>query len=211
MPQAQDPDGGRAVATSKIGAKASPRARKPKRAAKVAKKTATQGTEKNSRATAKKPAEKATKKSVKRVARKARLKRATWKRAATAVKPRATVAKPRAPASAAKPAAPTPVASRAAQALVGKTVVRLKELLRANDQITTGSRAELVERILDRVAHGNLPRCPTCGLGRLRESGRGGYYCPGGYDDDEYVECNFVAEPSAVARTAWQYGTPGVV
>ncbi len=82
-------------------------------------------------------------------------------------------------------------------------------MLRANDQITGGTRNELVDRIVDRVEHGNLPRCPQCFVGRLRVRADGSFSCPGGYDDDEYQECNYHAAAGAVERPAWQEQIPG--
>ena len=91
------------------------------------------------------------------------------------------------------------------------TISQLKELLRKNDQLTGGIKPDLVARVLDRVENGNLPRCPQCYLGHLRLRSDGGFTCPGGYDDDEYKECNFTAAPGAVERPAWDFHTAGVV
>ena len=75
--------------------------------------------------------------------------------------------------------------------------------------LVCGNKADLVERCVDRKLYGNLPRCPECGIGKLkvtypREFGHGGmgtFTCPGGYDDDAYVRCGFRA--SQVERPAW--------
>jgi len=69
----------------------------------------------------------------------------------------------------------------------------LKDLLRHNDQLLSGKKAELVDRVVDRYEHGNLPRCPSCGIGRLKPTGQSGtrFVCPGGYDDDKYTHCFF--------------------
>ena len=82
-------------------------------------------------------------------------------------------------------------------------------MLRTNDQLTGGTKTELVDRILDRVEQGNLPRCPQCFLGRLRVHTNGTFSCPGGYDDDEYQACDFVAV--TIERPPWQFETPGLV
>ena len=94
-------------------------------------------------------------------------------------------------------------------ALNDRTIPELKAMLKRNEQITTGTKAKLVKRIMECIAHGNFPRCPECGLGRLKSSREYGFRCPGGYDDDEYVFCGFAAAADEVERPAWQYETPG--
>jgi len=90
-----------------------------------------------------------------------------------------------------------------------KSIADLKALLRTNDQVTTGTKTELVARVLDRVENGNLPRCPKCFIGRLRVTAEG-FNCPGGYDDDEYMACDFTATAAEVTRPEWQFGTAGL-
>jgi len=85
----------------------------------------------------------------------------------------------------------------------------LKQCLRANDQLLSGNKADLVERCVDRKVYGNLPRCPQCGIGRLKcsysrkygHSGNGLFTCPGGYDDDEYKRCSY--RSATAVRPAW--------
>jgi len=86
-------------------------------------------------------------------------------------------------------------------ALSGMKIGDLKGLLRANDQVVTGSRDELVSRIRDCVKNGCLPRCPKCFGGRLRQRGNG-YYCPGSYEDDKFVPCSYKARDCA--RVPWK-------
>jgi Histone H1-like nucleoprotein HC2/PADR1 (NUC008) domain len=159
----------------------------------------------------------------KAVAKKAVAKKAVAKKAVKAVAKKKPVAKKAAPKKAAPkkvakvakpkkvvtpPPPPTPRDLRKA-ALTSKTVKELKAMLRANDQVTGGTRGELLDRILDCVEHGNLPRCPQCFLGRLRVRADGSFSCPGGYDDDEYKECSFHAPAGAVVRPPWQVQIPG--
>lgn len=69
--------------------------------------------------------------------------------------------------------------------------------------------AQLVERCVDRKVYGVLPRCPMCGIGRLKvaypralgHGGMGTFTCPGGYDDDEYKRCSYRA--TTAERPAW--------
>lgn len=74
--------------------------------------------------------------------------------------------------------------------LATKSLAALKAMLRRNDQLVTGTRVELIERVIDRVTHGNLPRCPQCFWGRMRLNRDASMTCPGGYDD-EYKACGF--------------------
>lgn len=145
-------------------------------------------------------------------------KKAPPKKRVAAKKPVAKKAPPKKPAkkkSVAKKAQPTAATTALRQqrqaALAAKSVAELKAMLRNNDQLTTGSKPELMERVLDRVENGNLPRCPECYLGRLRVDRKGAFSCPGGYDDDEYKACGFTATASEVTRPTWQFETAGVV
>ena len=91
----------------------------------------------------------------------------------------------------------------------GLPIEQLKGCLRANQQLLSGNKADLVERCVDRKLYGNLPRCPQCGLGRLKvvyasllgHGGQGAFTCPGGYDDDEYVRCSYRAQ--SAERPPW--------
>ena len=107
--------------------------------------------------------------------------------------------------------APPSIETQRKAALAAKTIPELKALLRANDQLTGGTKGELVSRALDCVEHGNLPRCPQCFLGRLRVRADGSFSCPGGYDDDEYKACGYVAPKGSLERPPWQFETAGIV
>ena len=90
------------------------------------------------------------------------------------------------------------------------TLPELKRMLKLNEQITTGTKGKVVKRILDCIENGCLPRCPQCGLGRLKVASHG-FRCPGGYDDDEYMYCGFAANENEIERPVWQFTTPGLV
>ena len=94
--------------------------------------------------------------------------------------------------------------------LASKPLIYLKALLRKNDQLVTGTRAELVARVIDRVTHGNLPRCPQCFLGRMKMQQDGTMACPGGYDDDEYKACGYLALTGSIERPAWRFEVVGL-
>ena len=48
------------------------------------------------------------------------------------------------------------------------TLLELKQLLEANDQLKGGTKAVLVARCADGKLYGGLPRCPQCGGGKLK-------------------------------------------
>mmetsp|Transcript_18825 Transcript_18825/g.59197 ORF Transcript_18825/g.59197 Transcript_18825/m.59197 type:complete len:241 (+) Transcript_18825:54-776(+) len=81
------------------------------------------------------------------------------------------------------------------------TAAKLKELLRLNDQVVTGTKAQLVARAADGKAFGALPRCPKCSGGRIRHEA-GVYKCPGYMDDEEFMPCDYQSE--AVDRLPWK-------
>jgi len=82
------------------------------------------------------------------------------------------------------------------------SVPELKERLRANDQLLKGNRNDLAERIADCILNGGMPRCPKCFGGKLKIGSGGSYFCPGSYDDDQFVHCNFVSKD--VVRAKWK-------
>eukprot|EP00924_Labyrinthula_sp_SR-Ha-C_P016705 maker-scaffold_6-snap-gene-12.6-mRNA-1 protein AED:0.01 eAED:0.01 QI:118/1/1/1/0.5/0.33/3/175/428 len=80
----------------------------------------------------------------------------------------------------------------------------LKDHLRANAQPLGGVKRDLIERCVDGETNGALPRCPTCGEGKLKLEG-GNVSCSGYYDEDSQMRlrCGFVAPISEVARGPW--------
>lgn len=84
---------------------------------------------------------------------------------------------------------------------VGLKVKELQEVLRANKQLVSGNKGELVARCVDGERNGALPGCPSCRaaleeveengqaktLGRdppiLKKSIEGGYHCLGHYNE----------------------------
>ena len=97
-----------------------------------------------------------------------------------------------------------------------------------NDQVTTGSKADLVDRCVDRYLHGNMPHCPECDGGRL-QYGRNGCtpttalvalalcrlqltyhcpradYCPGFWNKSEsrFEPC-FYTSNTPIKRSPWR-------
>jgi len=88
---------------------------------------------------------------------------------------------------------------------------KLKELCRLNDYKVTGTKKELVERVVDGMMYGAIPRCPKCNAGYLRVKfkgskfgldGQGQFSCPGHFDDSDFVSCDFESE--SVERVPWK-------
>jgi len=75
----------------------------------------------------------------------------------------------------------------------------------------SGTKGELVDRVVDGQMYGALPRCPQCGGGILRvtypsnfgHNGQGNVKCPGYFDDTDYVNCSY--RPTAVQRESWKF------
>jgi len=81
------------------------------------------------------------------------------------------------------------------------SVATLKDLLKMNDQSSSGSKQDLLEKVADGMLNGALPRCPKCGGGRLKVLGNM-YICPGFMEDDEFKDCDFTSMD--IKRTAWK-------
>jgi hypothetical protein len=110
-------------------------------------------------------------------------------------------------------------------ALETLSVNELRERLKDNDQIATGNRAQLCERIREAITRGAMPRCPKCQGGRIRraETDASGkiiprkgstkhsmrYECPGSFDDDRFVRCSFAA--NTITRVPWVVASDGVI
>ena len=68
----------------------------------------------------------------------------------------------------------------------------------------SGTKKELVARIKLCLADGCLPRCPSCGGGKLKAIGGGMLKCPGYHDDDHFRNCGYKEKSGTTARPAWQ-------
>ena len=105
----------------------------------------------------------------------------------------------------------TPVKSKYAS----MSVPALKAVLKANKQLVSGNKDELIDRCLDGELYGALPKCPRCESAVLRidtnkpyVNGVGTLKCPGYWDADlgARMTCSFVSvngEPE-VKRPAWK-------
>ena len=81
----------------------------------------------------------------------------------------------------------------------------LKQICRKNDQKTTGTKAELVERVADGRVLGAIPKCGACGGGKLRFNAKNGVYaCPGYMEDDTFVHCSKTFVMGEIARKPWR-------
>ena len=64
--------------------------------------------------------------------------------------------------------------------LQSKTIDQLKKELKVNDQPMSGTKPELVSKVADGKVLGQIPKCLTCGGGKLRfNHDNGTYKCPG--------------------------------
>jgi len=78
----------------------------------------------------------------------------------------------------------------------------LQSMLTLNNQKKTGTKEELVNRCVDGILRGALPRCPLCQIGHLWYAG-GKYRCNGSYDRTQggKLPCSF--EANNVQRGSW--------
>jgi hypothetical protein len=80
----------------------------------------------------------------------------------------------------------------------------LKEILKKNDQATTGAKKDLAAKVADGRTLGKIPRCPRCFGGRPKfESEKGIYRCPGYRDDEDFKFCNKKYSLEELPREAW--------
>jgi len=84
-----------------------------------------------------------------------------------------------------------------------KNVVQLKEILKMNDQIQSGKKSELINRVAEGKILGAIPRCPTCSDAFLSFNPATGIYaCKGSYSDGAVKKCSF--KSSDVVRRPWK-------
>lgn len=91
-----------------------------------------------------------------------------------------------------------------------KSIAELKDTCALNGQLKGGNKQELVDRCVDGLLYGALPKCTLCGGGLLRvvypskygHGGQGRFSCPGFYDDDTFKRCSFTS--NSVERDAWK-------
>jgi len=80
------------------------------------------------------------------------------------------------------------------------SVPDLKARLKLNQQLMSGSKKELYNRVVDCAVNGSFPKCPQCGGGRLKASGSG-YKCPGYMDDVTFINCDYYS--TSIVRPPW--------
>jgi len=76
----------------------------------------------------------------------------------------------------------------------------LKARLKLNQQLLSGTKKELYDRVVDCAVNGSFPKCPQCGGGRLKASGSG-YKCPGYMEDTTFIHCDYYS--TAISRPPW--------
>lgn len=88
--------------------------------------------------------------------------------------------------------------------LNGWTNVKLKEVLKKNEQSMSGNKDQLVQKVADGKVMGKIPRCPKCFGGRPRyDYIKGTYHCHGYRDDEDMVECDKELTKEELPRETW--------
>ncbi|KAI9342523.1 hypothetical protein BDR26DRAFT_859081 [Obelidium mucronatum] len=82
------------------------------------------------------------------------------------------------------------------KAILTANAKQLKAALQRNDQIQSGTKAEMQARIVACIQEGCFPKCPKCATGRLRPSKfknrNGNLECPGHMDDEgKFNPCGY--------------------
>eukprot|EP00455_Lapot_gusevi_P008230 TRINITY_DN1355_c0_g1_i4.p3 TRINITY_DN1355_c0_g1~~TRINITY_DN1355_c0_g1_i4.p3 ORF type:complete len:103 (+),score=29.80 TRINITY_DN1355_c0_g1_i4:276-584(+) len=92
--------------------------------------------------------------------------------------------------------------------VAGLALPELKALCKKNRMKVSGTKKELMERVIEAQMWGPLAPCPECG-GNLRikypykwgHGGQGIVSCPGRFDDDQFVPCHYSS--TEAKRVAW--------
>ena len=93
---------------------------------------------------------------------------------------------------------------RACDTLASKTFLQLKEICKNNEQLVSGAKLDLIERVADGRTLGRIPKCSTCGLGVLRFNQKSGrYYCPGYMQYDVWKSCGKSYDGKDIQRLEW--------
>jgi len=67
-----------------------------------------------------------------------------------------------------------------------------------NDCVCVGTKQELRLRVAWMMKNGVPERCPECHGGRLKRTAEGTYFCPGSFDDDQYIRCSYTTDNPTV-------------
>ncbi|VEU43036.1 unnamed protein product [Pseudo-nitzschia multistriata] len=86
----------------------------------------------------------------------------------------------------------------------GYTVAKLKDILRWNQQLLTGTKSFVLFKVIDGELHGRLSICPLCqGDLKLMEGDYDKIYCSGRYDEDigRRIPCSYTVPRLGNAET----------
>ena len=93
---------------------------------------------------------------------------------------------------------------RACDNLSSKTFLQLKEICKNNEQLVSGSKLDLIERVADGRTLGRIPKCSVCEMGLLRFNQKSGrYYCPGYMQYDVWKNCGKSFDGKDIQRLEW--------
>jgi len=85
--------------------------------------------------------------------------------------------------------------------LQSKTIVELKEMLKLNQQPSTGIKSDLIARVADGTIRGAIPKCQKCFGGNLTYHKGGLFTCKGFMEDTSFQRCSFKGKD--VQRKPW--------
>lgn len=81
---------------------------------------------------------------------------------------------------------------------------KLKEILRKNGQSMSGTKVDLLSKVLDGELFGRVPKCPTCRGGRPKmDLQTGVYHCTGYYEDEAFYQCTASFQFNKLERDKW--------
>jgi hypothetical protein len=91
--------------------------------------------------------------------------------------------------------------TKAVEDFEAMSIETLKGLLRKNNGLVSGTKAELTRRCAEGKVLGAFPLCPLCSAGKPKFDIKTGLFkCPGYMDDDKWAPCIF---SGAIDRSPW--------